>query len=415
MKAELIFTGTELLTGHVLNTHGHYLGQQLSKVGIDVILHTTVGDCRERMKEVFRHSLSRSDLIIITGGLGPTTDDLTKEVIAEVLGLPMVLDELTLEKVRAYFIERGRSVPECISREAFFPEGTRLFNNPVGSAPGILLEQLSKLIICLPGPPIELIPTFERFVPAYLAKSVGLGEVTWSFLVKLTGLTEPDVQDILSDLCTTENPGIAFLAKPGEVHVRITAKAADQAEAKSMVNELAEKVQSRLAEYIFGQDQDVLEEVVGKLLLEKGLTVALAESCTGGLIAERLTSIPGSSRYLLGGIVAYNNVVKEKILGVSGQILEQYGAVSEQTALAMAKGAHEITGADLGLSVTGIAGPDGGSPEKPVGLVYIALSDGTFNICKKFNFAGRRESVRLATSNTALNMVKLYLTKERKL
>jgi len=415
MKAEIIFTGTELLTGHVLNTHGQYLGEQLTKIGIEVILHTAVGDCRESMTEVFRHALSRSDLIIITGGLGPTTDDLTKEVIAEVLGLPMLLDELTLQKLRAYFIDRDRSVPECIDKEAFFPEGARLFNNPVGSAPGILLEQLSKLIVCLPGPPIELIPTFEGFVPAYLEKLVGRGEMTWSTLFKLTGLTEPDVQDVLKDLCTTENPSIAFLAKPGEVHVRITAKATNRAEAKIIVNELAEKVQTRLTDYVFGRDKDVLEEVVGNLLVGKGLTVALAESCTGGLIAERLTSVPGSSRYLLGGIVAYNNQVKKKILGVSSNILEQYGAVSEQTALAMAKGAREITGADLGLSVTGIAGPDGGSPEKPVGLVYIALADGTVNICRKFNFSGRRESVRLATSNMALNMVKLYLSKESKL
>ncbi|ACV63857.1 competence/damage-inducible protein CinA [Desulfofarcimen acetoxidans DSM 771] len=409
MRAEIIFTGTELLNGQVLNTHGRYLGEKLSKMGVETLLHIAVGDSRERMTEVFCSALLRSDLIIITGGLGPTTDDLTKEVVAEVLGLSMVLDEAVLEKVRSYFITRGRSIPECIRKEAFFPEGARLFDNPVGSAPGILIERNTKKIICLPGPPKELIPTFEGFVPAYLVKSLGQGEVTLTALFRLTGLTEPDVQDILSDLCLAENPGIAFLAMPGEVQVRISARAAEP-EAKRLVAELAEKVEARLGGYIFARDEDVPEELVGSLLLGRGLTIGLAESCTGGLIAGRLTAVPGSSHYLLGGVVAYSNMVKEKVLGVPAQILERYGAVSKQTALLMAKGARDLIGSDLGLSVTGIAGPDGGSDEKPVGLVYIALADRTDAWCGKFNFAGRRESIRRGVSNMALNMVKLYLS-----
>lgn len=380
MRAEIIITGTELLTGEVINTNAQYLGQQLSQLGVEVILHTTVGDCWKRMAEVFRQALGCSDVIITTGGLGPTTDDLTKETVAEVLELPMTLDE-----------------------------AARVLTNPVGTAPGVLLEYQEKLIICLPGPPFELIPTFATSVIPYLSKLVGRSKWTISRLFKLTGISESVVQDRLKDLCLLENPHISFMAKPGEVHVRITGNAEEPDKPPKMVDELAEKVHTRLESFIFGVDNEVLEDVVGNLLAETGSTIALAESCTGGLISARLTEIPGSSRYLLGGVVAYDNKVKEEILQVPRHVLENRGAVSEQTAVAMAQGVRKLIGADFGLAVTGIAGPGGGSLEKPQGLVFIALAAPDSTGCRKFLFPGERAAVRQGTANAALNMVRLYL------
>ncbi|WP_066635412.1 competence/damage-inducible protein A [Desulfolucanica intricata] len=409
MRAEIIFTGTELLIGQVLNTHAQFLGRQLSQMGIEVTLHTTVGDCWKKMAEVFRQGLERSDLIITTGGLGPTTDDLTKETIAEVLGLPMLLDNEVLENMRTYFIKRGMTMPESITKQAYFPQGSRVLTNPVGTAPGVLLEYNEKIIINLPGPPFELIPTFETSVIPYLSELSGRGKITRFRSFKLTGIAESVVQDHLKDLCRQENPNIAFLAKPGEVYVRITAKANNPEETDTIVNEMAEKVRSRLGEYIFAVNEEVIEEVVGNLLAEKGLTIALAESCTGGLITARLTNVPGSSRYLLGGIVAYNNNVKEKLLGVPGYILKNNGAVSRQTAVAMAQGVCKIMDSNFGLAVTGIAGPGGGTPEKPQGLVYIALTTPDGTCCRKFYFPGERSAVRQGTVNAALNMVRTNL------
>lgn len=409
MQAELIFTGTELLLGQVNNTHGQYLGRELSALGIEVIMHTVIGDNSHNLKEVFRQALKRSNLIITTGGLGPTTDDLTKETLADLLGLEMVLDEDALNSMQEFFTLRGVNMPEIVIKQAYIPAGAKALPNPEGSAPGIMLELEDCTIFMLPGPPNELRAIFQNSIKPYLANKEHKGKVTVSRVFKLTGISESAVQERLAGLGGQGNPGLAYIAKPGEVHVRVTAVAPEITAAKSMVNELAEKVRNRLAGYIFGTDNEILEETVGNLLAEKGTSISVAESCTGGLISQRLTNVPGSSRYLIGGIVAYDNSIKNKLLGVPAETLAKYGAVSKQTAIAMAEGICRVMGSQLGLAVTGIAGPSGGCPVKPVGLVYIALAGPDGTCCREFQFPGQRRGVRWGAANAGLNMIRLYL------
>lgn len=409
MKAELIFTGSELLLGYVLNSHAQYLGMKLSEMGIEVTLHITVGDNWKMLGQVLKQALENSDLVLTTGGLGPTTDDLTKETVAGVLGLPMILDEHSLAGMKEFFRRRGVAMPESIAKQAYFPEGARILNNPLGTAPGALIERGDKIMVMLPGPPNELIAMFEQELTPYLAKRAGSGTVTRYKVFKLTGISESAVQDRIKDLGGQGNPGIAYVAKPGEVQVRIAAYAGAPEQAEKMVAELSEKVRRRLVGYIFGYDEEVLEDVVGKLLLETGLSIAVAESCTGGLIAARLTDIPGSSGYLKGGVVAYSNEMKNKILGVPSDTIDRYGAVSKQTAVAMAEGVRVLAGSNLGLAVTGIAGPGGGSPAKPRGLVYISLAADDGTCCREYRFPGERPAVRQGTVNAGLNMVRHYL------
>lgn len=409
MKAELIFTGSELLLGHIINTHGQYLGRRLSETGIEVVLHTTVGDDWERMAAVLRQALDRSDLIITTGGLGPTTDDLTRETVAAVLGLPMLLDRESLASIQDFFARRGLAMLESVEKQARFPAGAVILPNGKGTAPGALIEKNGRTIVMLPGPPDELVPMYEMSLAPLLAEKAGRGMYTKYKVFKLTGIAEAAVQDQVSDLGGQGDPGIAYVARPGEVQVRVSARGADADEAEKRVSGLAEKVRRRLAGYIFGYDDEVLEEVVGELLLESGLRIGLAESCTGGLIAARLTNIPGSSNYFMGGVVSYSNEMKVKVLGVPEGILDRHGAVSKETAAAMAGGIRRLAGTDLGLAVTGIAGPGGGTPAKPAGLVYIALAAPDSACCRQYRFPGERPAVRQGTVNAALNMVRHYL------
>lgn len=409
MKAEIIFTGSELLLGHILNTHAQYLGRRLSETGIEVILHTTVGDNWERMAAVLRQALGRSDLIIITGGLGPTTDDLTSKTVADVLELPLVLDRPSLDAMKHFFARLGLTMPDSNEKQAYVPAGSVVLENPKGTAPGALIEKDGKTIVMLPGPPNELVAMYEAHLSKLLADMASRGTYMKHKVLKLTGISESAVQDRIGDLGGQGNPGIAYLARPGEVQVRITARANSAGEAEKMVDGLAEKVSVRLAGSIFGSDEEVLEEVVGKLLLEAGLTIALAESCTGGMIAASLTDIPGSSNYLAGGVVAYSNEIKQSLLGVPAETLQRYGAVSKETAMAMAAGVRKVAGTHLGLAVTGIAGPGGGNPAKPVGLVHVALTDGDSDCWRQYRFPGGRLAVRRGTVNAALDLLRHYL------
>jgi len=410
VQAELIFTGTELLLGQVENTHGQFLGRQLSALGIEVIMRTVVGDNSHNLKEVFSRALKRSNLIITTGGLGPTTDDVTKETMAGLLGLEMVLHEGALKSMQEFFNRKGIDMPKIVTKQAYIPAGATVLPNPEGSAPGIMLEHKGCIIIMLPGPPNELRAIFNNSVQPYLAKREYKGEVTFSRVFKLTGISESAVQERLAGLGGQGNPGLAYIAKPGEVHVRMSARASKADKARAMVSELAEKVRHRLAGYIFGADDEVLEETVGNLLTEKGVTVAVAESCTGGLITQRLTNVPGSSRYLTGGIIAYNQSIKKKLLGVSPTVLDVHGTASKECAVAMAEGVCSVTGARLGLAVTGITEPlQEGRPAKPVGLVYIALAAPDGTCCREFRFPGQRWGIRWGAANAGLNMIRLYL------
>lgn len=409
MKAELIFSGSELLLGHILNTNAQYLGVKLSEIGIEVIFHTTVGDDWDRLRQAIRQAVDRSETVIITGGLGPTTDDLTAEAVADVLEMPLVLDLKSLEILIELYKKRGQSMPESNKKQAYFPEGSVILPNTRGTAPGALIERDGKTVILLPGPPQELAAMFENSVVPFLKKKVCGGPVMRYKVMKLTGISESAVQDRIKDLGGQGNPGISYVAKPGEIQVRITASAENSIEAEKMVAGLFTKVQNHLNEFIFGFDGDILEEILGQLLIKKGLSISVAESCTGGLIGAKLTDIPGSSRYFKGGVVAYSNEIKETVLGVPSKTLEAHGAVSKETAMAMADGVRKLAGSDLGLAVTGIAGPEGGTEAKPRGLVYIALSADEGASFMEYRFPGTRTAVRQGASNAAMNMARKFL------
>lgn len=409
MKAELIFSGSELLQGRVLNTNAQYLGRRLFQSNVEVGWHVTVGDNMAYLKQVLRQAMNRADLILITGGLGPTSDDLTKDAVAELLDLPMVLDDNSLAHIKGMFEKMGMSMPESNIRQAIFPAGAIILPNKRGTAPGALIERGDQMIALLPGPPHEMSSMFEETLLPIVLKRLGSGTSIRDKVFSLTGIAESAVQDLLKDLDGQINPGISYLARPGEVQVRVAAYADSAAVAEKMVAELSEKVEMLLEEHIFGDGSEAVEYVAARLLMQKGMLISVAESCTGGLIAARLTDIPGSSDYFMGGVVAYSNELKQSLLGVAPELIEQHGAVSKQTAIAMAEGVRDLTGTNLGLAVTGIAGPDGGTATKPRGLVYIALAAADETTCRKFQFPGERFAVRRGTVNAALNMVNQYL------
>lgn len=414
MNAELVCTGTELLLGQILNGNARYLSERLSALGINVYFHTTVGDNEERISEAIMTALERADLVITTGGLGPTQDDITKETVAKILGLDMLCDDISLQKIESFFSRRGTSMPQVNRKQAFFPAGSIIIPNNMGTAPGAIVEYAGKVIVILPGPPNENQPMFEEFVEPYLQKKTGQAKIIKSRILRLFGIGESTAQEKLNDIFQNQsNPSLAFNFKPAELHIRITAKAASHEEADNMMDETETLVRSRVGEYIFGVDDQTLEMVVGKLLKEHNLTVSMAESCTGGMIATRLTEVPGSSQYVQYGVVTYSNQAKETILEVKPQTLSEFGAVSEETAKEMAEGVRRIKNTDIGISVTGIAGPDGGTEEKPVGLVYIGLSTPEETLAQEFIFAGNRQSIRLRASSAALNIIRKYIIEKK--
>ncbi|MEG6615685.1 competence/damage-inducible protein A [Peptococcaceae bacterium 1198_IL3148] len=411
MKAEMIFTGTELLLGQSLNTHAQYLGRKLSDLGIEVTLHTTVGDDWDQMAMILRQSLERSDIIITTGGLGPTSDDLTKETIAEVLGLPMVLHEESLVSIKQFFISHSNDMPDSTVKQAYFPKGAMILPNHCGTAPGAILEtSKGNVVIVLPGPPWELEAMYDNYVVSYLASLSGRGEVTRFTTIKVTGIREDNVQEMLNGLDGIDNPELAYIARPGEVHVRISAHATTTEEADKLVKPLAEQVKARLKPYIFAMDDEKIEMVVGDLLKKYNKTIAVAESCTAGLVEARLCDIPGCSKYLKGGIVCYSKDAQEKLLGIDPVAIESHGLVSEWSATNMARKVRQLLRADLGLAVTGIAGP-GYNEKKPIGLVYIALDTAEGTICRQYKLPGRRMAIRQGSVNASLKMIRHYLEK----
>lgn len=412
MKAELISTGTELLLGQILNTNARFLGQRLAELGIDLFYQTTVGDNESRLADVFRSAYHRADVVIVTGGLGPTQDDLTKETIAKVLGLNMSIDEKSLAHVEEFFRVRGRKMPETNRKQAVMPEGSTVIPNKIGTAPGVLIEKDGKTVVVLPGPPVEMQPMFTETVEPYLKKKLGRDKmVIISRVLRILGIGESAIEECIRDLVDEQtNPTIAFLAPRGEVLIRITAKAKNKGEALRGIAKLEKEIRKRLGDCIYGVDEDTMEKVVAGLLRERGLTLSVAESCTGGLIAQRLTSVPGVSDSFMYGIVTYSNDSKVQLLGVPPEVIEKHGAVSEETALEMVKGVRQACGTDLAIATTGIAGPGGGTPEKPVGLVYIGFADRLTTVVQKYMFAGDREVIRWQTSNAALNLVRKYLS-----
>lgn len=416
MKAEIVSTGTELLLGQTLNTNSYYLSQKLSSLDIKVCYHTTVGDDAERLEQVLLQALKRADLVITTGGLGPTVDDLTKQIVCQVLDLELEVHTESLEWVKGFFARIKRDMPESNLKQAYFPKGSIVIPNQLGTAPGSIVEKNDKIVIILPGPPFEMKPMFECVVEPYLNEKLKANtEAVRSRVLKVFGLGEARVEEMLDEILLGQtNPTIALLAKPAELHIRISATAVSETEALKLIDQLEVKIRNKLGKVVFASDDQDMATVVGKLLSRSGLSIATAESCTGGLLGGALTSVDGSSTYYLGGICTYSNKLKISQLGVFETTLDCYGAVSAETAKEMAEGAKEKTEADLAISVTGIAGPGGGTAEKPVGLVFIGLATPGQTEIKRFDFFGDRDSIRELAVNAALNMVRLYLEEHRK-
>ncbi len=414
MRAEIFSVGTELLLGQIVDTNAAFLAQKLSQLGIDCFYKTTVGDNPTRLCAALRTSLERSDLIVTTGGLGPTEDDITAAAVAEVCGLDLVHDEASAEAIRHTLESRHIPVLPSHFKQAQLPRGCRVLPNTMGTAPGFVVEKDGRRVVSLPGPPAEMKPMFEQSAAPYLRDLSGGSGIIQSRVLRFMGIGESTLEQRLKDLIQAQsNPTLAPLASHGEVKIRITAKADDAAQAEALIAPVEAEIRRRLAEFIVGADEEQIEATVGRLLKEKKLTLAVAESCTGGLISHRLTNIPGSSDYLLGSLVTYSNAAKTALLGVKEETLVGYGAVSQPAALEMAVGARKALGAEVGLSATGIAGPTGATPAKPVGLVYVAVSRASQEACEEYRFRGEREPIKHQTANAALNLLRKTLIAER--
>lgn len=433
MKAEIMAVGTELLMGQVINTNAAEIAQLLAEIGIGVYHQTVVGDNQERLAAALSLALSRVDLLVVCGGLGPTEDDLTRETLAELLGLELQRDEGWEQRIRTLFAERRWSVghphelPRNNLRQAMVPAGATLLPNSRGTAPGIYLEHNGVTIVLLPGPPREMRGLMhEQVLPRLAAKQEARGgtAVLVSRVLRVVGVGESRAAELLEPLLAAQgNPTIAPLAHLGEMHLRLTAHAPTRAAATALLEPVAAQIYAILGEAIYGEDGTTLEAAVGALLsgaiphapteahATPARTIALAESCTGGLLAHRLTNVPGSSTYFWGGISAYSNEAKVSLLGVEPALIAAEGAVSEAVALSMAEGARRALGAEIAVATTGIAGPDGGSAAKPVGLVYIALADARGAHCQEYRFGGSRTEIKERAAHAALDQLRRHLLK----
>lgn len=410
MRAEVITIGDELLIGQVVNTNASYIGQKLSEIGIKVIRIVSVGDTESDILAELKYAFDNFDLIVLTGGLGPTHDDVTKSAICKFFNTELVLDEDVLNQVKEFLAKRGVELNEANRSQAFVPKKAKIINNFWGTAPGFLFEESGKIIIIMPGVPKEMQGMMESFVINYLTEK-SKGNVIRQRILKTTGIPESYLYEKLKE--TVEEVEkfykIAFLPSIFGVKIRITVHAESKEKADEILKEVEKKFREKIDKYIYGVDDEELEEVVGRLLVERGLKIAIAESCTGGLICDRITNVSGSSRYFERGVVVYSNEAKFQILGVPEELVKKYGAVSREVAEAMAEGVRKISGADIGISTTGIAGPTGGTPEKPVGLVWIGYSDKNETFAKEFKFGYDRIGNKQIASQMALEILRRKL------
>lgn len=415
MTVELISVGTELLLGNIVNTNANYLSKKCAELGLSLYYQITVGDNEGRLCEVLKEALIRSDIVILTGGLGPTQDDMTKEAAAKVLNRELVMDEASKERITSYFKFRysGNAVPQVITdnnwKQALKIADSIVVDNDNGTAPGYIAEAEGKAVILLPGPPSEMLPMFDNHIMPYLKKKQN--KVFVSKMVKICGVGESKAETDIIDLIEGQtNPTIAPYAKEGEVHFRITAAACNEEEAGRLLQPVEDELYRRFGENIYTSDEnETLEEVVVKQLSRKGFTLATAESCTGGLLTGRLVNVAGVSEILKEGFITYSNEAKMKYLGVKEETLKAYGAVSEQTAREMAAGVSRATGSQAALAITGIAGPDGGTEEKPVGLVYISCSVNGKIAVREYRLKGNRQKIRGLTVIYALDLLRRSL------
>ncbi len=405
---ELISVGTEILLGDILNTDAQFLSIELARLGISVIHQSTVGDNRERLLAQLKEAADRSDIIILSGGLGPTPDDLTKEVCCEFFGKKMFLHEPTVEKIKTYFSTKGMKMAQNNLKQAMLPKDCVIFPNDNGTAPGMAIEKDGVHILVLPGPPRELKPMFRNCAVPYLMQFSD--RIIVSHNIRTFGIGESLMAERVNDLFDAENPTVAPYAKDGEALLRVTAMARTKEEAENLCKPVINEIKNRLDGFVYGVDYTCIEEAVIEKLKEKHMKVATAESCTGGLIAKRITDVPGASEVFDCGIISYANEIKHRVLGVSEDDLNKYGAVSEPVARQMAQGALKVSGADIAVSVTGIAGPDSDSTNKPVGLVYIGLADRDNVWVMELRTSRKDRSYnRYVSASNALNMIRLYI------
>lgn len=410
-SAEIIAIGSELLTPYRVDTNSLWLTDRLNSVGIEVKLKTVVGDDEDRLEEAFRGALARSEIIISTGGLGPTEDDITRRVLAKVTGRQLVLDYGVLEQIKEKFARRGYHMAPNNERQALIPRGATVLPNELGTAPGIKLEQDGKLMIILPGPPREMKPMFDQYVMPDL-ESLSRGVRVARRVLKVVGLGESALDDMIAPIYKRySNPTTTILFTDSDIEIHLAARAESLDRAEEMIEALVAELGNKLGQFLYSTRGESLEEVVGRGLALKGYTIATAESCTGGLLAERITSVPGASDYFLGSIVSYAEGAKVALLGVPRELIERHGAVSQQVAEAMARGAKERMGSRVAVSVTGVAGPGGGTEATPVGTVYIGLADEIEVVAKRLILPGDRHLIRWRASSAALDMIRRrYLT-----
>jgi competence/damage-inducible protein CinA-like protein len=408
MLAEIIAVGSELLTPYRLDTNSLYLTGELNKIGIRVIHKSVVGDSRDDIRATFRHALDRSELVVSCGGLGPTDDDLTRETVAELLGRELRRDDEVLRGIQERFRRFARNMPAINERQAMVPAGAIVLPNPRGTAPGLWMEGGGHIVILLPGPPAELKDIFESEVRPRLARQ-GTEERLFTRDLRLTGLPESEVEQRVRPLYALyPETETTILATPTgiQLHPRIWSR--DPAQAEKILDEIVSRMTLALGEHLYSTQGESLEDIVARALTENRATIAVAESCTGGMLAERLTNVPGSSSYFLGGVVCYSNELKSSLVGVPSDIIDSKGAVSSETALALADGIRKRTGATLGIGITGIAGPGGGTPEKPVGLVHIGIADERGSRERASRFPGDRERIRFQATQQALDTIRRY-------
>ncbi len=412
MTAEIICVGTEILLGNIVNTNAVYLAEKCAYLGLSNYYQVVVGDNEQRLLETINTAKSRADVIFLIGGLGPTEDDLTKETAAKAFNVELVMDEEAKNNIVTILTNRGIDITNNNFKQALVPKGSIVLYNKNGTAPGIIMEEAGKVVIMLPGPPNEFVPMVDDQVVPYFLKK-GTNDVIYSRVVKLVGVGESKVAEEISDLIAMTNPTVATYAKTGEVHIRVTASAANDDEAKALVKPVVKKLKAMYPDNVYSTNADeTLERAVVELLSKNGLSITAAESCTGGLVCGKIVNVAGASEVFRGGYITYSNKQKRNVIGVKKSTLEKYGAVSEQVAAEMAKGVLEVSKADVAISTTGIAGPGGGTPEKPVGLVYIGCAVKNKVYVEKFNFSGSRNKVRESTVVAALSMVRKYVSSE---
>lgn len=409
LTAEIIAIGSELLTPDRTDTNSLWLTEKLNSIGIEVKLKTIVGDDDARLEEAVKDALRRSRVVITTGGLGPTEDDITRKIAARAMNRRLLLNEKVLEAIRSKFLKMGRAMPEINARQAMLIEGAEVLDNPNGTAPGMYLEHDGRNVVLLPGPPREMRPMFENFVQPKLAAKAGDVRVVRRIL-RVAGLGESAVDERIAPIYTQyKNPQTTILFNQSEIEIHLTAQGKTEQEAELLLDGLAGQIEEKLGHAIFAFRGEKMEEVVGLRLAVGGFTLAVAESCTGGLISQRLTEVPGSSVYFMEGVITYSNDAKIRSLGVDSELILRHGAVSSEVAEAMAEGVRRRADTDFGLAVTGIAGPGGGSEEKPVGLVFIALSDDAHTEHRKLMLPGDRHLIRWRASQAALDLLRRRL------